>query len=123
MKWSLLENNLYDGAHSGWKGWFGPPEHGLSAVPWGRLDQLLPGRPHRDCSPTSPHESHSPCGKTRARLHHHDAAGGFEEYIWGTKVSLYLDNGAPFKALIQIELCLSNSSALTIYMPGLLILS
>jgi len=41
--------------------------------------------------------------------------------IWGTKVSLYLDSRAAFKALVQIELCLSNSSALTVYMPEILI--
>lgn len=49
--------------------------------------------------------------------------GTFEAFIWGTKASLYLDSGAAFKALVQTELCLSNSSALSLYMPEILILS
>lgn len=49
--------------------------------------------------------------------------GTFEVFIWGTKASLYLDSGAAFKALVQTELCLSNSSALSVYMLEILILS
>lgn len=49
--------------------------------------------------------------------------GTSEVFIWGTKGSLYLDSRAAFKALVQTELCLSNSSALSIYMPEILILS
>lgn len=49
--------------------------------------------------------------------------GTSEVFIWGTKGSLYLDSRAAFKALVQTELCLSNSSVLSIYMPEILILS
>lgn len=49
--------------------------------------------------------------------------GTFEVFIRGTKNSLYLDSGAAFKTLIQTELCLLNSSALSVHMPEILILS
>lgn len=100
-----------------------------NAVSQGESGRLAAGRqcPGADRLPAAPHPPvHLAVPVGRGALTFQtllQQKGTFEVFIWGTKDSLYLDSGAAFKALIQTELYLLNSSALSIYMPEILVLS
>lgn len=100
-----------------------------NAISQGQSDRLAAGR-HRPgadglpAAPCPPVHLAIPVGREPLTFQTlMQQKGTFEVFIWGTKDSLYLDSEAAFKTLIQTELCLLNSSALSIYMPEILILS
>lgn len=99
---------------------------GLSSqngVSQGRSDRLTTGRVSSGAAPHPSHTScHPPMGRGALTFQTlMQQKGTFEVFIWETKGSLYLDSRAAFKAPVQTELCVSNSSALSIHMPEILI--
>lgn len=131
MKWLLVKNNLFVGVHSSWEGW-GENAHPIQwecrfigSVRQACSRQAVPWSTQVACSPMSPCALGHPNGERSPHLPNLDAA---ERHVWcvylgNKRFLIYLDSGAAFKTLIQTELCLLNSSALSIYMPEILILS
>lgn len=96
-----------------------------NVVSGGGSEELTPARQCPWSSPVSPSVHPAfPAGRGALTLQTlMQQKCTFEVFIWGTKASLYLDSGAVFKAPVQTELCLLNSSALSIHMPEIFILS